>query len=97
MIYQHLKESFERYNIHPDIVYESASWDFLYYTAKSNSDILTILPLATGEYYQDPHLVSIKIEDPVLWRVTLCRLKKSNYSNAENYIFDEILKAFSLL
>lgn len=97
MIYQHLKEAFERHNIHPNIVYESASWDFLYYTAKSNSDILTILPLATGQYYQDPHLVSVKIEDPVLWRVTLCRLKKTNYSNAENYIFDQILKAFSWL
>ncbi|QIM66263.1 LysR family transcriptional regulator [Mannheimia granulomatis] len=94
MIYQHLREAFERHNIHPNIVYESASWDFLYYTAKSNSDILTILPLATRQYYPDPHLVSVKIKDPVLWKVTLCRLKKNNYSAAENYIFDEILKRF---
>lgn len=97
MIYQHLKEAFERHNVHPNIVYETASWDFLYNTAKSNPNLLTILPLAIGQYYPDPHLVSVKIKDPVLWRVTLCRLKKNSYSNAENYIFDEILKAFRLL
>lgn len=97
MIYQHLKEEFERRNIHPDIIYESASWDFLYYTAKSNSDILTILPLSTSQFYPDPNLVSVKIQDPVLWRITLCRLRKNTYSNAENYIFDEILKVFKLL
>lgn len=97
MIYQQLKEAFERHNIYPNIIYESACWDFLYYTAKSNSDILTILPLSTAYYYPDPHLVSVKIKDPILWRVMLCRLKKSNYFNAENYIFDEILKVFNLL
>ncbi|WP_338142462.1 hypothetical protein [Histophilus somni] len=58
---------------------------------------MTILPLSTAYYYPDPHLVSVKIKDPILWRVMLCRLKKSNYFNAENYIFDEILKVFNLL
>ncbi|TNH04539.1 LysR family transcriptional regulator, partial [Testudinibacter sp. TR-2022] len=31
---------------------------------------------------------------PVPWRVTLCRLRKNNYSNIENYILDSLLKAF---
>lgn len=95
MIYRQLKESFGRHNIYPNILYESSSWDFLYYMAKSNSDVLTILPMATAELYTDPDLVCIKIEDPILWRVTLCRLKKNNYSAAESYIYDELLKKFN--
>ncbi|AHG86120.1 HTH-type transcriptional regulator [Bibersteinia trehalosi USDA-ARS-USMARC-190] len=94
MIYQHLNERFERYGIYPDILCESSSWDFLYYTAKTNPDILTILPLATAELYPDKDLVCVRIKDPILWRVTLCRLKKDRYSNAENYIFDELLSMF---
>lgn len=94
MIYQHLSERFERHGIYPDILYKSSSWDFLYYTAKTNHDILTILPLATAELYPDKDLVCVRIKDPVLWRITLCRLKKNNYSNAENYIFDELLTIF---
>lgn len=94
MIYQHLKESFERHQIYPDILCESSSWDYLYYTVKSNKNILTILPTATLELHPDPGLICRKIQDPVLWKVTLCRLKKANYSNVENYIFDEILKVF---
>lgn len=94
MIYQHLNERFERHGIYPDILCESSSWDFLYYTAKTNPDILTILPIATSELYPDNDLVSIRIKDPILWRVTLCRLKKTNYSNAENYIFDQLLEVF---
>lgn len=97
MIYQQLKENFERHNIYPDIISESSSWDFLYYTAKSNSDVLTILPLATNEVHPDDNLITRKIKDPILWRVTLCRLKKNNYSNVENYVFNELLKKFGIL
>lgn len=94
MIYQHLKEAFERHQIYPNILCESNSWDFLYYTAKSNRDVLTILPLATLELHPDIHLISRQIQDPILWKVTLCRLKKTNYSATENYIFDLLLKYF---
>lgn len=94
MIYQQLKEAFERYNVYPNILYESTSWDFLYYTAKSNDDIITILPLATAEFHPDNNLISRKIKDPVRWKVTLCRLKKQSYSNIENYIFDKLLSFF---
>lgn len=94
MIYQHLKEGFERHNIYPEILCESSCWDFLYYTAKTNKDIVTILPLATSEIYPDNNLISRRIKDPILWRVTLCRLKKKTYSNAESYIFDLLLKYF---
>lgn len=96
MIYQHLKENFEKHNIYPDILCESSSWDYLYYTAKSNNDILTILPLATAELYPDAHLISRRIKDPVLWKVTLCRLKKNNYTNIENYVFNELLRRFEI-
>lgn len=94
MIYQHLNERFERNGVYPDIICESSSWDFLYHTAKTNPDVLTVLPIATAELYPDADLVTVKIKDPILWRVTLCRLKKSSYSSAENYIFDEVLSAF---
>lgn len=96
MISQHLNERFERYAIYPNILCESSSWDFLYYCAKTNHDILTILPLTTSEFYPDKDLVSIKIKDPVLWKITLCRLKKNSYTNAESYIFDKLLSLFQM-
>ncbi|AOF53520.1 LysR family transcriptional regulator [Rodentibacter caecimuris] len=96
MISHQLKEHFERHNIYPNIVIESGSWDFMLNAVKLNHDLLTILPYPIAEQYQSPEFVCRKINEPILWRVTLCRLKKNNYSTVENYIFDLLLKLFKV-
>ncbi|OOF68745.1 LysR family transcriptional regulator [Rodentibacter caecimuris] len=96
MIAHQLKERFERYNIYPNIVIESGSWDFMLNAVKLNHDLLTILPYPIAEQYQSSEFVCRKINEPILWRVTLCRLKKNNYSTVENYIFDLLLKLFKV-
>lgn len=95
MIYQHLTEAFARYNVHPNILYKSQSWDFLYYSAKFNDDLITILPLATDTLHQDQKLVCRRIKDPVLWKVMLCIVKKNSYTQVENYIFDQVFSLFN--
>ncbi|TDQ56520.1 DNA-binding transcriptional LysR family regulator [Mesocricetibacter intestinalis] len=94
MIYHQLIEAFERHNIHPNIILKSSSWDFLLNTVKINKSLLTILPLPIAEQFKSAEFVCRKIDQPVLWCVTLCRLKKTNYTNIENYILDSLLKAF---
>lgn len=94
MIYHQLKEAFERHHIYPSIIFESSSWDFLFHSAKSNKNLLTLLPLPTGEQYLTNNFVCRRIKDPIPWRVTLCRLKKNNYSSVENHICDTLLEAF---
>lgn len=94
MIYQQLEENFNRRQIYPNIVYASSCWDYLYYTAKSTPDVLTILPLATEKLYAADDLVSVRIKEPILWKVTLCRLKKARYSAIESYLFDRLISEF---
>ncbi|MDG6895834.1 LysR family transcriptional regulator [Volucribacter amazonae] len=95
MIYHQLTEAFETHNIYPQIILQSSSWDFLLNSAKINKDLLTILPYPIAKQYASPDFVCRKIKNPIPWIVTLCRLKKNNYSSVENYIFDSLLKAFS--
>lgn len=94
MIYHQLQEAFERHNIYPRILFESSSWDFLFYSVRSNKNLLTLLPFPIGEQYPMQGLICRKIKDPIPWRVTLCRLKKNNYSNVESHICDALLAAF---
>lgn len=94
MIYHYLKDAFERYNIYPNIMLQSGSWDYLLSAVKSNKELLTILPMTIADQFYSPDFICRKIKDPVQWQVTLCRLKKSNYTNIENYILDSLLKSF---
>ncbi|WGE56583.1 LysR family transcriptional regulator [Actinobacillus equuli] len=93
MIHHQLMETFERNNIYPNIILESSSWDFLLNLAKINKDLLTILPYPMVDQYPSDFICR-RINKPIPWRVTLCRLKKNNYSNVENYLFDVLLKEF---
>ena len=94
MIHHQLVEAFERHNIYPNIILKSSSWDFLLGSVKINEKLLTILPLPMAEQYKSTEFVCRKIEEPIPWSVTLCRLKKNCYTNIEEYIFDSLLKAF---
>lgn len=94
MIHHLLKNTFERNNIQPRIILQSGSWDFLLNSTKINQGLLSILPIPISDYYQFPDIVSIPMKEPVSWRVTLCRLKKNDYSSVEAYILDALLQEF---
>ncbi|QPB42487.1 LysR family transcriptional regulator [Rodentibacter haemolyticus] len=94
MIHHLLKEAFERYNIYPQIITQSSSWDYLLSAVKSNSELLTILPLPIAEQFPSTEFICRRIEEPIKWKVTLCRLKKSNYSQIEDHILDMLLRKF---
>lgn len=96
MISHQLKENFERHNLHPNIIIESSSWDFMLNSVKLNPELLTILPYPIAEQYPSTDFVCRKMNDPILWRVTLCRLKKKNYTSVENYVFDSLLEWFNV-
>lgn len=92
MIYHQLIEVFERHNVYPHLILKSSSWDFLLNSVKINKELLTILPFPISDQYQSTDFICRKIEEPIPWIVTVCRLKKSNYSNIENYIFDSLVE-----
>lgn len=96
MINHQLVESFERHNIYPNVILTSSSWDFLLNSVKINENLLTILPLPISEQYKSTDFVCKRMEEPIPWVVTLCRLKKNNYTSIEDYIFDSLLRAFKL-
>lgn len=94
MIHHHLKDAFERHSCYPDIVLQSGSWDFMLSAVKNNQELITILPLPMAEPYQSKDFVCRQIEEAVPWKVTLCRLRKSSYTQLEDYIFESLLTAF---
>lgn len=96
MIHHQLQDIFDKNNIYPNIILESSSWDFLLNSAKINNDLITILPYPIATLYPNSDFVCKKIQNPLPWKVTLCRLKKEHYGNIENYIFNSILKEFKL-
>ncbi|MEG0254748.1 MAG: LysR family transcriptional regulator [Vagococcus sp.] len=94
MIHHLLNETFERHQVHPNIILTSGSWDFMLNSTKINHDIVTILPKPTIDLYQVTDVVCIPMERPVSWKVVLTRLRKENYSKIESYIVDSLTQSF---
>lgn len=92
MIHHLLKKKFEYYRVYPNIILTSGSWDFLLNSTKINPNIITILPKSLIETYPDNNIVCLSIKKPVIWQVVISRVKKTGYSEIENYIFEELLK-----
>ncbi|MGV3011653.1 LysR family transcriptional regulator [Streptococcus thoraltensis] len=97
MIHHLIKEKCQYTNINPQIVLESASWDFLVNSTRINPQLLTIIPKQTMHNYVLQDIVAIPMENPIPWKVMVSRLKKNNYSAIEEYIFNKILEKFHVL
>lgn len=93
MINHLLMDAFERHQIHPNIILMSGSWDFMLNATKINHDIMTILPNPTNDSYNLKDVKCIKLEQPIIWKVVLARLKKENYNKIESYINDSMIEA----
>lgn len=94
MIHSKLTEKFKQMGVNPDITLKSPSWDFLLHSAKE-SQLLTILPAPSLNYYGDKGIKRVAIEDPVHWEVAAYRPKKPHYTVVEDFVFHEIRNYFT--
>jgi DNA-binding transcriptional LysR family regulator len=96
MIPHKLNKEFKHRATYPNIVMKSFSWDVLLTATKENPDLFTILPAVTSNIFdsiKDDYVI-IPIEEPIIWRVTLCCLKETQQSPELNHILNLILKEF---
>lgn len=96
MIPHKLKKEFKNRNSHPNIVLKSLSWDFILNATKTNTDLFTILPRVTSDIFDSikEDFVIIPINQPIIWRVTLCCLKETQQSDELNHILNLLLQEF---
>jgi hypothetical protein len=94
MIHHLFKDACERNNVYANIILKSSSWDFMLNSTKINEELLTILPLPMAEQYASADFVARRMNEPIIWKVMICRLKKNNYTNTEKYIYDTLLELF---
>lgn len=93
-IIQHkLQKQFDEYGITPKISAMSSSWDFLMLVAK-NSDFITVLPSPVHDFYLDKNIIEKHFNQPISWKVLLCRPKKEHYNRIDQYVFEYILDYF---
>lgn len=89
MIQHKVQNKLESMSIMPYKNIMSASWDFLMLVVR-NSNFITILPSPVKQYYFDENVVEKRFEKPIIWRVLLCRPKKSKYTSLHKYVFEYI-------
>ena len=59
-----------------------------------NSDFITILPSPVNDFFKNDRIVEIPFNDPITWKVSLCRPKKESYSHVNQYVFNFIIDFF---
>jgi len=93
MIHHQLMAAFEKQKIEPNIVIQSNYWDFLLRSILG-TDIITILPRITFDYFPAAYIKTIPFNEPLKWQVVMCRNKKETHSNVAEFVFDEVRKHF---
>lgn len=93
MIHHQLMAEFKKQKIEPNILIQSNYWDFLLRSILG-TDIITILPTVTLDYFPAPYIKTIPFNEPIKWEVVMCRNKKETYSNVAEFVFDKIKEHF---
>lgn len=93
IIHHKLQKKFDEYAVIPKKATMSASWDFLMLVAQ-NSELITILPSPVHNVYLNKNIIEKRFEDPILWKVLLCRPKKVRYNRVHHFVFDYIIEYF---
>lgn len=94
MITHLLKKYSAFYKINPNVLFESSSWDYLVEAVAANDDLFTLLPYPLLQLLEGKDIKVLKIKNPMPWVVTLCRLRKNNYTKLENYILEYFVQYF---
>lgn len=82
------------YKVNPNIVFQSNSWDYLLETVINHDNLLTILPYTMGDLMKGKDVKLVKMKSPLPWIVTICRLRKDNYTKTENFVLEYFLRYF---
>lgn len=94
MIHHLVMSYFDKRNLKPKVKIQSGAWDLLLKTT-FDTPFLTILPAPVKDFVQERDYKAVPISNPLSWKVTVCRQKKKNYLNIENFVLDTILAYFS--
>ncbi|MGX7031452.1 LysR family transcriptional regulator [Vagococcus zengguangii] len=89
-----IKARFEQIQLDQTISLETSSWDFLVNAVRMNDNLIAFIPqpLVKQQYLDD--LIIKRMNEPIPWRVTLCRLKKQHYTALEQFVLDLLLTIF---
>ena len=93
MIHHLLMAAFKKQKIEPNILIKSNYWDFLLRSIVG-TDIITILPTVTVDYFPAPYIKTIPFDEPIKWQVVMCRNKKETHANVATFVFDKIKEHF---
>lgn len=93
MIHHQLMTEFKKQKIEPNILIQSNYWDFLLRSILG-TDIITILPTVTFDYFPAPYIKAIPFNEPIKWKVVMCRNKKETHSNVAEFVFGKIKEHF---
>lgn len=94
MIHHLVMSYFDKRNLKPKVKIQSGAWDLLLKTT-FDTPFLTILPAPVKDFIQERDYKAVRIHNPLSWKVTVCRQKKKNHLNVENFVLDSILTYFS--
>lgn len=90
-------EKFKEEAVNANILMTSSSWDYLVESSAIN-DVIAILPTARFDRYLERlnylGVVEKRFNDPIPCKPMLCRPVKKKYSEAENFVFETMLKGF---
>ena len=93
MIHHHLMDEFKKRKIAPDILIQSNYWDFIL-RSTFGTDIITILPGVTLDYFPAQHIRAVPFHEPIKWQVVMCRNKKKIYSKLIEFVFHTVIEYF---
>lgn len=93
MIHHQLVAEFKKQKIQPNILIQSNYWDFLLRSILG-TDIITILPTVTVDYFPAPSIKTIPFNEPIKWKVVMCRNKKETHPHVAEFVFNKIIEHF---
>lgn len=93
MSHHQLKDMFAKHQLQPKVRFTTTNWDFTL-TATIGTELISLIPGMTSDYFQHPRIVKRTFADPLPWQVALCRSNKIQHKRASAYIFEQILAHF---
>lgn len=94
MIHHKLMHKFEEENVKLKRYVMSGSWDFLL-LCTNESEFVTILPSPVHNFFKNKNIVERSFNDPITWKVVLCRPNKERYSYVDQHVFNYIIDSFN--
>ena len=93
MIHHQLMDEFKKRKITPNILIQSSYWDFIL-RATLKTDMITILPAVTLDYFPAQHIRAVFFHEPIKWQVIMCQNKRQTYSKLVEFITHTIIEYF---